>query len=246
MKLTEHIELIGSGQMGFNLTDALDCHIYLVHDGDDAIIVDAGAGCDIEPILTQIDRSGIPRDSIRRLLLTHAHPDHAGGARALHDALDVEVHASPLVATYLRTGDECAASFDGLCGPGGYPEDYAFAACPVAGELREGDRITVGRLVIEVIETPGHCGGHLSFALHRPGGIDLFSGDAIFTRGRILLQYGWDCSVVDSCESVRRLTAIHPDGLFPGHGSISIERGWTHLYSAMESIHSAVPPPQLA
>lgn len=245
MKLTEHIELIGSGQMGFNLTDALDCHVYLVHDGDDAIVVDAGAGCDIEPILTQIARSGVPQGSIRRLLLTHAHGDHAGGARALHDALGVDVYASPLAASYVRDGDERAISLDRARGPGGYPKDYAFAASPVTGELREGDRITVGRLVVEVVETPGHCGGHLSFALHRPGGIDLFSGDAIFTRGRILLQYIWDCSVVDSCESVKRLTAIRPDGLFPGHGSVSIERGWTHLYSAMETIGSMLPPPQL-
>jgi glyoxylase-like metal-dependent hydrolase (beta-lactamase superfamily II) len=246
VKLTEHIELFGSGQMGFNLTNPLDCNVYLIHDGDDAVIVDAGAGVDIEPILGQIDQFSIPRDSIRRLLLTHAHPDHAGGARALHDALGVGVYASPLVASYVRNGDEGLASFDRLCGPGGYPDDYTFAPCPVAGELREGDRITIGRLAIEVVETPGHCGGHLSFALHRPDGIDLFSGDAIFTRGRILLQNIWDCSVADSCESVERLASVRPDGLFPGHGTVSIERGWIHIYSAMESIGSMLPPPQLA
>lgn len=232
--------------MGFNLTDALDCHVYLVHDGDEAIIVDAGAGRDAEPILHQIDQSGIPRESIRRMLLTHAHPDHAGGARALHDAIGVDVYASPRAATYVRDGDERASSLDRLRGPGGYPEGYAFAACPVAGELRDGERITVGRLDLKVIETPGHCGGHLSFALHRPGGIDLFSGDAIFSGGRILLQYIWDCSVVDSCESVERLAGIRPDGLFPGHGTPSVARSWMHLYSAMESIHSGLPPPQFA
>ncbi len=246
MKLTEHIELIGSGQMGFNLTDALDCNVYLVHDGHDAVIIDAGAGADIEPILRQIDQTGIPRDTIRRLLLTHAQPDHAGGAWTLHDALSVEAYASPLAASYVRDSDERAASFDRLCGPGGYSEDYTFAACPVSDELRESDRIIVGRLAIEVVETPGHCGGHLSFVLHRPDGIDLFSGDAIFTRGRILLQNIWDCSVADSCESVERLATIRPDGLFPGHGTVSIERGWTHIYSAMESIGSMLPPPQLA
>lgn len=146
----------------------------------------------------------------------------------------------------MREGDERAISLDRARGPGGYPEDYVFAACPVADELREGERLTVGRLAIEVIETPGHCGGHLSFALHRPGGIDLFSGDAVFARRRILLQYVWDCSVVDSCESVKRLTALRPDGLFPGHGEVSIERGWTHLYSAWESIEGMLSPPQLA
>ena len=246
MKLTEHIDLIGSGQMGFNLTDELDCHVYLVHDGDDAIIIDAGAGSDIEPILAQIDRSGIPRESIRRLLLTHAHGDHAGGARALHDALGVDVYASALAGSYVREGDERAISLDRARGPGGYPEDYVFAACPVAGALHDGKRLAVGGLTIEVVETPGHCGGHLSFALRRRGGIDLFSGDAIFAGGRILLQYIWDCSVVDSCESVKRLTTIRPDGLFPGHGAVSIQRGYMHLYWAWEDIKGMLPPPQLA
>lgn len=104
MRLTEHIELIGSGAMGFNFTHALDCHVYLVHDGDDAVIIDAGGGYDIAPILARIDQSGVARDSIRRLLLTHAHGDHAGGARALHDALGLEVWASPLAAQWVRDG----------------------------------------------------------------------------------------------------------------------------------------------
>lgn len=89
MRLTPYIELIGSGGMGFSLTHPLDCHVYLIHNGDDAVIIDAGAGVDIGPILKVIDQSGIPRAAIRRLLLTHGHGDHAGGARALHDALGV-------------------------------------------------------------------------------------------------------------------------------------------------------------
>ena len=231
--------------MGFNLTDELDCHIYLVHDGDDAVIIDAGAGVDIGPILREIDRSGVPRSAIGTLLLTHGHGDHAGGARALHDALGLEVAASPLVAQYVREGDEVAISLDRAREPGGYPEDYVFAACPVSRELRDGDRIPVGSLEMEVIETPGHCGGHLSYLLHRPGGTDLLAGDAIFAGGRILLQYIWDCSVVESCETVKRLYGIRPDGLYPGHRAVSVNRGWTHLYEAMGSIVSALPPAQL-
>jgi len=246
MRLTEHIELIGSGRMGFTLTNELDCHVYLVHDGDDAVIVDAGAGVDVGPILAEIDRSGVPRSAIRRILLTHAHGDHAGGARALHDALGCEVWASPQAAGWVREGDEVAISLDRAKDPGGYPEDYAFQASPVARELREGDRIPVGSLEIEVIETPGHCAGHLSYLLHRPGGTDLFSGDAIFARGRILLQDIWDCSVAESCASVRKLAACKPDGLYPGHAEFSVSLGYNHIYAALENISAMLPPPQLS
>ena len=41
MQLTEHIHLIGSGRVGFDLTNEFDCHVYLVADGDDAAPVDA-------------------------------------------------------------------------------------------------------------------------------------------------------------------------------------------------------------
>ncbi len=246
MRLTGEIALIGSGGVGFNLTHQLDCHIYLIHDGDEAAIIDAGAGVDIAPVLEQIDRSGVPRSAIRRLLLTHAHGDHAGGTRALRDALDLDVWASPLAAQYVRDGDERAISLDRAKEPGGYPEGYVFRACPVTRELREGDRFALGSLEVEVIETPGHCGGHLSYLLHRPGGADLFSGDAIFATGRILLQDIWDCSVIESCESVRRLARARPDGLYPGHGAVSVNRGYNHIFSAMEHISQMLPPPQMA
>jgi glyoxylase-like metal-dependent hydrolase (beta-lactamase superfamily II) len=246
MRLTDHIHLIGSGRMGFNLTNELDCHVYLIHDGDEAVIIDAGAGVDIGPILAEIDRSGIPRAAIRHLLLTHAHGDHAGGTRALHDALGCEVGASPQAAQWVRDGDEAAISLDRAKGPGGYPEGYAFQPCPVAHDLREGDRVSVGALELEVIETPGHCAGHLSYLLHRPGGADLFSGDAVFARGRILLQDIWDCSVTESCASVRKLHARRPDGLYPGHAEVSVRLGANHLHAAMENIVAMLPPPQLS
>lgn len=245
MELTQHIHLIGSGRVGFDLTNEFDCHVYLVHDGEEAVIVDAGAGVDVAPILAQIDRSGVSRTAIQKLLLTHAHADHAGGTRALHDALDLQVCASPQAATYLRDGDDVAISLDRAKGPGGYPDDYAFAACPVTGELREGDHLSVGSLTIEVIAAPGHCSGHLAYLLHRPGGVDLFSGDAIFWGGKILLQDIWDCSVTESCATVRRLANRRPDGLYPGHAAIAVNRGYNHLYSALENVGNLIPPPQL-
>lgn len=246
MQLTPYIHLIGSGRMGFNLSDEFDCHIYLIHDGNDAVIVDAGAGVDIAPILAEIDSTGVPRQVIRRLLLTHAHGDHAGGASALQNELGVEVWASPEAGKWVQTGDDVAISLDRARIPGGYPRDYVFHPCPVAGELRDGDRIPVGSLELEVIETPGHCRGHLSYLLHRPGGTNLFCGDAAFARGRILLQDIWDCSIVDSCASIRQLHQLRPDGFYPGHAELSVNRGWTHLDQAMGALGSVLPPTQLA
>ncbi|MGC4108223.1 MAG: MBL fold metallo-hydrolase [Thermomicrobiales bacterium] len=246
MKLTEHIYLVGSGRMGFSLTDPLDCHVYLVQNAGDAVLIDAGGGVDVTPILAEIARDGIDPGSIRRLLLTHAHADHAGGAAALAEALRLEIHASALAADYLGWGDERAISLDRARAAGAYPPDYVFRAAPVAGVLSEGDHLAVGDLTLEVLETPGHCGGHLSFALHRPGGVDLFCGDALFAQGAIILQDIWDCTVGDSCRSVKKIAALRPDGFFPGHGAVSIARGWTHAEAALERISQLLPPRNLA
>jgi glyoxylase-like metal-dependent hydrolase (beta-lactamase superfamily II) len=245
MKLTDNIWLVGSGASGFSMTHPRDCHVYLVADQGEAVLIDAGAGVDVAPILTQIDRCGVPRSTINRIVLTHAHTDHSGGAAALRKALDAQVLASPEVASYLRDGDEQAASFDRMKRPGGYPDDYSFRACPVDAELSDGQRLTVGTLELEVLSTPGHSSGHLSYALHRAGVVDLFSGDAAFANGRILLQDMWDCSVVDSTQSIRRLADLKPDGLYPGHGTFALSLGWHHLYSAMEEISAGLPPRQL-
>lgn len=245
MRLTDHVWLVGSGAAGFSLTDPRDCHVYLVADRDEAVLIDTGAGVNVPLILGRLDASGVSRSAVSRVVLTHGHADHAGGAGALRDNLGAEVLGSPEVAEYLRIGDEKAVSLDRMKGPGGYPDDYVLAPCPVDGQLVDGQRLLVGTLQLEVLATPGHCGGHLSFALHRPGGLDLFSGDAAFTNGRILLQDIWDCSISDSTASIRRLAELKPDGLFPGHGTFAVSTGWHHLYSAMEDILAGLPPRQL-
>ncbi|MEU4191618.1 MBL fold metallo-hydrolase [Kribbella sp. NPDC026611] len=145
----------------------------------------------------------------------------------------------------MRDGDERAASFDRMKRPGGYPNDYSFRACSVDAELSDGQRLTVGALELEALSTPGHSSGHMSYALHRTGGVDLFSGDAAFANGRILLQDIWDCSVAESTQSIRRLVDLKPDGLYPGHGTLALTLGWHHLYSAMEEISAGLPPRQL-
>lgn len=243
MRITENIWLVGSGDAGFSITHPHDCHVYLIASEDEAVLIDSGAGVDIEPILAEIDRSNAPL--VRRILITHAHADHSGGAARLQAELGAEVFASREVATYLRTGDARRASFDVMKKPGGYPDDYEFRSCAVDGELIDRDRLKLGSVELEVLETPGHCSGHLAFVLHRSGGVDLFSGDAAFANGRILLQDLWDCSVGESTRAIRRLAGHRPDGLYPGHGMFAVQRGWLHLYSAMADVESGLPPRQL-
>ena len=246
MRITDRIHLVGSGRMGFDLTDAFDCHVYLLDGGDEYALIDAGAGRDVDQIIDLVREDRLDPARIRHVLLTHAHADHAGGAAGLRQRLDVTIAASAEAAGMVRSGAEQAISLDVARRAGVYPEDYRFAACEVDRELAEGDRYRVGDLELEVIATPGHSSEQIAFVLRRDGTTSVFSGDALFESGRILLQDIWNCSVQDACRSVEKLHALKMDGFYPGHRGFSVRRGLQHAEAAMARIRRLLPPVQLA
>lgn len=233
MRLMEQIHLVGSGAMGFDLTDALDCHVYLIDGGTEAALVDAGSGFGIDQILANCEAAGVPLDRIRCLLLTHAHADHAGGAAYLKERLPhLQVIASPLAAQWLRSGDEQAISLDMGKKAGFYPQEYVFQPCPVAREATEGDLFAVGNISLRAVETPGHCDGHLSFIGEMDGRTVLFAGDQVFFHGQISLQNIWDCRIPEYANSMKKFKDANIDAMLPGHLAISLQRAQRHIDAA--------------
>jgi glyoxylase-like metal-dependent hydrolase (beta-lactamase superfamily II) len=245
MKITEGIHLVGSGQMGFGLTDDYDCHVYLLDGGAECVLIDAGGGRDPGAIVRLIEADGLSPERVRCLLLTHAHADHAAGAAGLRERLGVRVLASPETAAIVSRGDARGASLEAAKAAGGYPADFAYPACPVDGELADGATVRAGEIEVEAVATPGHAAGHLSYVLRRGGRTSVFSGDALFFGGRILLQHTRDCSVEDSIRSVERLAALSVDGLYPGHLTFAVNHGRRQVDKAMEYVARLLPPPQL-
>jgi hydroxyacylglutathione hydrolase len=243
MRLTEHIHIVASGMYGFDLTHPSDCHVYLIDGGTELALIDAGAGIGTTSLLTRLRATGRPLDRVRKLFVTHAHADHAGGAGPLHRSLGLDVLASPEVAAILRAGDEHGAGVDIGKKQGTYDRSYRYEPTPIAGELHGGDRVAVGEVDVEVIETPGHSAGHLAFLIRTPERADLFTGDTLFHGGEIILQNTWDCDLRAHLESLRRLGQYRFDGLFPGHASFSVNRGRRHLDVALAALDRGGIPP---
>src|SRR5438105_13805098 len=152
MKLSERVHLVGSGSNGFDLTDAYDCHVYLVDGGDELALIDVGAGMGAAAIVENVRRDGFDPSLIRHLILTHGHGDHAGGAARMRRLLgDPAVYASGAIADSLRQGDEKATSVDVAKQAGIYPLDYRLEPCPVDHELAEGATVEVGSLRFTVL-----------------------------------------------------------------------------------------------
>jgi glyoxylase-like metal-dependent hydrolase (beta-lactamase superfamily II) len=129
MRLRDRIHLVGSGSSGLYLTDAYDAHAFMVVGDREAVLIDAGCGRDVDALLRVVIRAGVDPSHVSRLLLTHAHADHCGGAAALRRRLPhLRVCASVEVAEWVERADEEAMSVDLGRRAEFYPPDYTEAA----------------------------------------------------------------------------------------------------------------------
>jgi len=246
MQLAERIHLVGSGAFGFDLTDPYDCHVYLLDGGSELGLIDVGAGMGAEQIIANVHRAGFDPSRISHILCTHAHGDHAGGAARMRELLpDASLAAGREAAELVRAGDEDGTSVNVAKAAGIYPSDYRLDPCPVDRELADRDHVAIGDLVLECLETPGHCRGHLSFLLEHNGRRTLFGGDMVFHGGTVLLQNIHDCSLGELAGSLRRLRTLAIDALLPGHLAVSLRDGQRHIEKANEALDSLLIPRQM-
>lgn len=241
MKLSDSIYMIGSGDAGFSMTNEFDCTMYLVDCGESCALIDAGAGVDIDPILKNICQDGFVPEQISHILLTHGHGDHAGGAWALAQACGAAVYAMEPAAGFIQEGNTQALSLEAAIRAGVYGSDYVFHACSVHA-VQDGDILHIGNRNITVIAAEGHSAGHCCYLMDENGKSALFSGDAIITGGKISLQPIWDCELNKYVNTVRKLGKIRPDMLFPGHGCVSLDRGYRHIDKANERLDILLMP----
>jgi glyoxylase-like metal-dependent hydrolase (beta-lactamase superfamily II) len=185
---------------------------YLVREEDGFTLVDTtlGGGA-VGDLLGAAERAGAP---IRRIAATHGHGDHVGALDALVPRLDgVEV--------LIPEGD--ARILAGEAPPHGKKTgSWPKVATKPGVLLKEGDR--VGSL--EVIATPGHTPGHVSYVDTRDGTI--IAGDAVTTYGRVAVtshfnlrfpfaaMATWDKAL--AVESAAKLSERKPPVLVAGHG----------------------------
>ena len=248
MRITDEVYLVGGGVANaFGLSDDPDCHIYLVDGGDELALIDCGmaSGDSLERILANVSAEGLDPEKITNVIVTHYHMDHAGGAARFRERLSVDVVAPADAAEALRIGDERAVALDVAKAAGFYAADYRFEPVDVSREMREGDRIQVGRLKLEVFETPGHCEGHVSLLMRGSERSYLFAGDAVFSGGRVVLQNIHDCSIQKTAASIAKLAELEFNALLPGHAAICLDGGARHVALANQACRSLFVPKNL-
>src|SRR5207237_7299098 len=81
-------------------------------------------------------------------------------------------------------------------------------------ELGDGDVVQIGKVSLQVLDTPGHAADHVCFVL--PGDRAVFTGDLVLGRGSTMVTWP-DGDMRAYLESLDRLAALEPRILFPGH-----------------------------
>jgi hydroxyacylglutathione hydrolase len=245
MKIAPRVFLAASGTLGISLTHDNDCNAYAVRCGSKYLLIDCGAGLQPETIAQNLDADRVRPGCIERLLLTHYHLDHCGGAHWFRENFGATVSASALTAQALESGDEAAISLDTARKAGVYGADVHLEPCKVDEVIHHGQRLTFSDTVVEVLATPGHSRDMLSFLVRTPEQVMLFSGDTVFFDGRVLLSNTPDCDVPALCNSIRLLAEQEFDGFYPGHHLWSIRGGRRHVENALSWITRLLLPPSL-
>jgi glyoxylase-like metal-dependent hydrolase (beta-lactamase superfamily II) len=126
-----------------------------------------------------------------------------------------------------------------------YPPDYRLAPCEIDRALADGDLLEIGDVSLRAVATPGHAAGHLALVGELEGATSVFSGDALFPEGRILLQDTWDCDLHAALRSVERLAALRPERLFAGHLAPVLGGAERHIGVALDRIRRMLVPDSL-
>ena len=242
MKLTESVYIVASGDLGHAFTHYLDCNAYLIDCGTGAIMVDSGAGLEIEMIDEVIRSHGLDYSYIKKLILTHSHADHACGAAHVKSLSGCEVYAPFKEAPFVMSRENVLK----IKRKGGYyPEGYTYTTCQDVKGLNDGDEVMLGKVSLKCLMVPGHCLQHMTFYGKIDGRDVLFSGDAVFPDGKIVLQCNPDVCTYEYWLALKRVRENNIDSLFPGHGAASIMRGARHLDMALSWFDRGLIPPQL-
>jgi glyoxylase-like metal-dependent hydrolase (beta-lactamase superfamily II) len=183
-----------------------------------AVVVDPGG--DVDRILGAIDQMGV---TVERILLTHGHLDHAGGAAGLAEALSARPGAAPVPIEGPDRRDEFL-----LGGIAEQAAKYGFEARNPSPSrwFEEGDSILLGSHRFDVLHCPGHTPGHVVFVNHAAK--FALVGDVLFqgSVGRTDFPYGDHDALITAIKT--KLLPLGDDFSFLcGHGpgsSIGQER----------------------
>jgi hydroxyacylglutathione hydrolase len=187
------VEMLTVGQIGEN------CFLFRPQGRDRLLIVDPGE--EPERILSAVEASGA---SVEAILLTHCHFDHIGAVAPVARATGAPVYC-PEIEVPVLADIMAYVPWEGFGPYESYDADQI---------VRGGETLELAGMEIEVVFTPGHSPGHVTYAVK--GEAAIFSGDVLFqgSVGRVDLPGGDGPTLLASIgklmDAYSGETVVHP------------------------------------
>ena len=217
-------------------------NVYLFQDGDGLSLFDVGCGsmAPVDRLFIALEVLGWKSRPIKKIVLSHVHPDHSGALEILLTEVKPEgiiLHEDDL--PYALEPERLTLSFDvSLCkrqfaamghkGPKGskgpefelvpYFKALGCSTCYVKPSkmVVEGDLIQMGDYHFRILHTPGHAPGHMS--LYDPEKRVLLAGDIV---GEMVAWYTPSSGgAARYLESLEKVEALDIDLILPSHGDV--------------------------
>ncbi len=192
---------------GPDITDGRDGCIYLINLGE-LILIDSGAGWSVDRMVDNVNRFGFDCRNLRKVILTHCHIDHIGGAPEIKRRFGSKIYIHKLDAPPVESGDLI------LTAANWYQTTFPPTPVDVKFNLPE-EILTIGQQRIVCLHTPGHTPGSICIYLDKDGKRILFGQDL---HGPILKEFG--SNLEDYDRSTKKLLGLDADILCEGHFGI--------------------------
>jgi glyoxylase-like metal-dependent hydrolase (beta-lactamase superfamily II) len=195
----------------YTLSGMIMGRVYLIEGADDLTIIDAALQMSVPAIRKQAAQ--LPNKPVKRILITHGHPDHIGGLPALKQATNAEVIASTIERPFVEGTQPLPRK------PGAPFPPQTMPGTPVDRAVNQDDVIPTGIGDLYVVFTPGHAPGHISF--WQPEQRILFTGDTmmhLFGGLRLPIPL-FTLDMDENKRSIQKLADLNPAVLCFGHGT---------------------------
>lgn len=201
-------------EMNYQARQRLGCSVYLIHDSEDWMLIDIGYEDTAEEIIDLIRQMNFSLSNCKYLVATHADVDHIQGMKRAQELLPGAVTVGHPECKQLLEAADRIVTYAEISAQG---ISIALPKIKIDQTINEGDKLKIGKLSLDVWNTPGHTPSQLSFRL----GELLFSGDNIYRDGcvgNIDAHHGSDIPAF--IESLERIRNSDVKWLLPSHGPI--------------------------